>query len=186
MSGWLNDYTSALSARDAREKSNLEIFKAYTKLADRASSASGTGSGTTSKAAPGGGGGGGGENDVQLRADLIMAQRSKVSIQALATKRLKELEKLQKTAQESRALVMDLRAEKSLLERRLKDRDEELRGKGRLLDDVQDEMISLNLQLNMAEERSAKLEKENKELVDRWMARMEKEAQAMNDASRFS
>jgi hypothetical protein len=54
------------------------------------------------------------------------------------------------------------------------------------LKDVQDELVSLNLQFNMAEDRSKKLEKENRELVDRWMARMGKEADAMNDASKFS
>jgi len=38
----------------------------------------------------------------------------------------------------------------------------------------------LTLQLNVAEQKSASLKKENKELVDRWMARMGKEADAMN------
>jgi hypothetical protein len=38
----------------------------------------------------------------------------------------------------------------------------------------------------MAEERSNRLQKENQELVDRWMARMGKEADAMNDAYQFS
>lgn len=52
--------------------------------------------------------------------------------------------------------------------------------------DVQDEMLSLNLQLNMAEQRSNKLEGDNKDLVDRWMARMGQEADAMNKASKFS
>ena len=51
---------------------------------------------------------------------------------------------------------------------------------------MQDELVSLNLQFNMAEERSKRLEKENRELVDRWMARMGKEADAMNDASKYS
>lgn len=47
-------------------------------------------------------------------------------------------------------------------------------------------MVSLTLQLNMAEEQSRKLRQENKELVDRWMARMGQEADAMNDKSKFS
>jgi hypothetical protein len=47
-------------------------------------------------------------------------------------------------------------------------------------------MITLNLQLNMAEQRSNKLQRDNKDLIDRWMARMGQEADAMNDASRFS
>jgi hypothetical protein len=47
-------------------------------------------------------------------------------------------------------------------------------------------MATLNLQLNMAEEKSTRLQKENQDLVDRWMARMGQEAEAMNDASKFS
>ena len=38
----------------------------------------------------------------------------------------------------------------------------------------------------MAGERCNKLEKENKELVDRWMRKMAQEADAMNDKSKFS
>ncbi|EER38900.1 conserved hypothetical protein [Histoplasma capsulatum H143] len=79
-----------------------------------------------------------------------------------------------------------LSAEKALLLTRVKDRDEELRGKAKLLDNVQTELVSLNLQFNMAEDRAKRLEAENKELVDRWMARMGQEADAMNKASKFS
>jgi hypothetical protein len=43
-------------------------------------------------------------------------------------------------------------------------------------------MVTLNLQLNIAEEQTEKLKEENKELVDRWMARKGKEADAMNDS----
>jgi hypothetical protein len=52
--------------------------------------------------------------------------------------------------------------------------------------DFQDEIAALNLQMNMAEQKAARLEHENRELVDRWMARMGQEADAMNDASKFS
>jgi hypothetical protein len=38
----------------------------------------------------------------------------------------------------------------------------------------------------MAEERSDRLQRENQELIDRWMARIGREAEAMNDASKFS
>ena len=51
---------------------------------------------------------------------------------------------------------------------------------------MHDETVSLTLQLNMAEEHSQKLRRENKDLVDRWMARMGQEADAMNDESKFS
>ncbi len=38
----------------------------------------------------------------------------------------------------------------------------------------------MNLQLNMAEQRTKALEAENKELIDRWMARKGREAEEMN------
>lgn len=52
--------------------------------------------------------------------------------------------------------------------------------------DVHDETVSLTLELNVVEERCRELERENKELVDRWMARMGEEADALNKASKFS
>ncbi len=44
-------------------------------------------------------------------------------------------------------------------------------------------MISLNLQVHMAEQQRDKARKENKELVDRWMKKMAQEAEAMNLAN---
>lgn len=46
-------------------------------------------------------------------------------------------------------------------------------------------MISVTLQRNISEQRNEKLQKENQELIDRWMAKMGVEADAMNDASLF-
>lgn len=73
-----------------------------------------------------------------------------------------------------------------MLERRVRDRDEEIKGKARLVEEVQDEMVSLNLQLNMAEQRSERLEVENKQLVDRWMERMGREVEEMNERSKWT
>jgi hypothetical protein len=38
----------------------------------------------------------------------------------------------------------------------------------------------------MEDDRNKKLKKENQDLIDRWMARMGQEADALNDASKFS
>ena len=81
--------------------------------------------------------------------------------------------------------MTQLNANLSQLTTKLRDRDEELKGKAKLIENVQDEMVMLNLQLNMAEEQTEKLKAENKDLVDRWMARMGKEADRMNEANRF-
>ncbi len=48
------------------------------------------------------------------------------------------------------------------------------------LQDVHDEVVSLNLQLNMSERKVKGVEAENKELIDRWMARKGHEAEEMN------
>ena len=82
--------------------------------------------------------------------------------------------------------ITDLTTQKATLTRALGDRDEELRGKAKLLEEVHDETVSLTLQLNMADERAQKLERENGELVERWMRRMGKEADEMNAQSKFS
>jgi hypothetical protein len=47
-------------------------------------------------------------------------------------------------------------------------------------------MVSLNLQLNISEQRSEKLEVENKQLVDRWMVRMGREVEDMNERSKWT
>ena len=71
------------------------------------------------------------------------------------------------------------------LEQRLRDREEELRGKTRLLENTQDEIVSLTLQLNMAEDRAERMKRENEDLVRRWMERMGCEAERMNLGSGF-
>lgn len=88
------------------------------------------------------------------------------------------------------------------LVQKVKDRDDELRGKAGLLSvgssvsqclwssatytfkNIHDEVFSLNLQLNMSEQAQKKLKAENEELIDRWMAYKSKEAEAMNNTLR--
>jgi hypothetical protein len=48
------------------------------------------------------------------------------------------------------------------------------------VEEIQDEMVALNLQLNMAEQESKRLRKENEELTRRWVSKMEEEARKMN------
>ncbi|RJE22701.1 autophagy protein [Aspergillus sclerotialis] len=120
------------------------------------------------------------------RADLSDAQRSRSELQEKLNHVSIDLEKLRKKSTQDARRISTLESQRTQLQLRLKDRDEELRGKAKLLDDFQDELATLNLQLNMAEDKSNRLQRENQDLVDRWMARMGKEAEAMNDASKFS
>ncbi|KAE8372652.1 autophagy-related protein 16 [Aspergillus bertholletiae] len=205
MAHWREEYSAALEARDRREKANIAILNAYTQLADRAGRIT-TVTNSAQSSTPTES-----HNDTSqslaadpkkqhvtspasslldaltaARTDLSEAQRSRSEIQDQLTRTTTELEKLRKRSSQDSRRIGALEKEVAQLQQRLKDRDEELKGKAKLLDDFQDELASLNLQLNMAEERSNRLQKENQELVDRWMARMGKEAEAMNEASRFS
>jgi hypothetical protein len=85
----------------------------------------------------------------------------------------------QQTATQTAELAATARARREA-ERRLRDRDEELRGKAKLVEEAQDEMVSLQLQVNMAEQRAEGLRRENEELVARWMKRMGEEAERVN------
>lgn len=121
----------------------------------------------------------------RLRADLATTQKARSSLQAQVDELTTSLSALQTQSKTSAAQITQLTRQKADVERRLRDRDEELRGKGKLVEQAHDEMVALGLQLNMAEERSEKLTMENKELVDRWMKRMGEEADMMNRDSRW-
>lgn len=210
---WLSDFTTALQARDQREKAQEAHINAYTKLADRtarleadraaappASAAPPTTSspqpaankpspsrsrfGRSSPAIP--------EpepasNDVlsRLRADLAQSTTSRAALQAQLNSVTAELATLKTRAARDEKAVSDLKRQAASLERKLRDRESEIKGKARLVEDVQDELVSVNLQLNMAEQKSEELERENRELVDRWMKYKREEAERMNDMSKW-
>lgn len=50
---------------------------------------------------------------------------------------------------------------------------------------LQDEILTYQIQLNIVEENASKLQSENKELVRRWMERVSREAEKLNDANAF-
>ena len=125
------------------------------------------------------------ESHAQLRGDLGKAQQERAELQARLDRSTKDLEKLRSRSKIDNKKITQLTSELSQLSIRVRDRDEESRGKAKLLDNVQDEIVTLNLQLNMAEDEVKKLRKENKELVDRWMQRKGEEADKMNEDSRF-
>ncbi|GFF41476.1 autophagy protein Apg16, putative [Aspergillus udagawae] len=199
MAHWRNEYSAALAARDRREKANIVLYNAYTQLADRTSRIAFagtqgaqylTGAGDKHTAIPATGKSLTGPSVPDIlaatRADLSEAQRARSELQARLTELSTELEKLRKRSTQDGRRIHTLEREVTHLQMRVKDRDEELKGKAKLLEDFQDELATLNLQLNMAEERSGRLQRENQELIDRWMARIGREAEAMNDASTFS
>ena len=98
----------------------------------------------------------------------------------------KDLDEVNSKEKANSRKVLQLSTSVTQLSTKLRDREEELRGKAKLLVNVQDENATLNLELNQAEQEVKRVKKENEELVDRWVARMGKEADKMNEDSKFT
>ncbi|UNI16383.1 autophagy protein 16, interacts with Atg12p-Atg5p [Purpureocillium takamizusanense] len=119
----------------------------------------------------------------QLRVDLAESLRAKGVAESRLRTAEEELGKLRTKTKDDARSIRDLTADRASVRMRLKDQEHELREQRKLLEQVQDEMITLNLQVSVAEKERDKARKENKELVDRWMKRMAQEADAMNLAN---
>lgn len=117
----------------------------------------------------------------QIRSELAVTQRTRSELETKLSTLTAELSALKVSDAQQRQRIEQLEKVRTALERRGKDRAEELKGKGRFVEEVQDEMVALNLQLNMAEQEKEKLKKENEDLTRRWVQKMEEEARKMND-----
>ncbi|KAJ5042927.1 uncharacterized protein L3040_004317 [Drepanopeziza brunnea f. sp. 'multigermtubi'] len=193
MTSWRDEYIRNLQERDQRERASYQrldadLISAFTNLLDRTAeleaekaartSAETAGAKPRDPTTPASTN----DNTAQIRWDLAEALRSNGQFQSRIKTAEAELSKLKVKSRSESKQVDELSRERSYLAQKLKDRDEELRGKTKLLDDVHDEVISLNLQLNLSEQKVNGLKAENKELIDRWMARKGREAEEMNKA----
>jgi len=119
----------------------------------------------------------------RLRLELAEALRARGQFQSRLQTAEDELTRLRTKTSSEGKIVRELTAERKILTRKLKDREEELRAKNKLVADVQDELAVLNMQLDVVEKRRAEKEAENKQLVERFMERVGQEADAMNLAN---
>ncbi|KAF9877505.1 autophagy protein 16 [Colletotrichum karsti] len=196
MPDWRSEYLASIREQERNNPVNLEIVQLCSQLSDRVAAleaekellkskiapADAKTRTTNEKAAP---------IDTistdpsvnQLQLNLAEALRSNGTLQDRAKKAEEEVQVLRKKNKDDARQVRNLTAEKTALATKLKDREHELREKRKLVENVQDEMITLNLQVAMAEKERDKVKAENKELVDRWMKRMAQEADAMNLAN---
>jgi len=207
MADWKAHYLSALQARDELEKADADIYNKCTRLADRnaelraelrtlkAATRADTPS-TNPPPAPLIGYGFRRQTSpqpavdtdatVQLRQDFVRAQQDRADLRSRLESLKKELEAVTTKGKSDSHKIAQLTSGVAQLSTKLRDREEELRGKAKLLVNVQDENATLNLELNQAEQEVKRIKKENQELVDRWVARMGKEADKMNEDSKFS
>ena len=70
----------------------------------------------------------------EIREDLKEAQQNRVELQGLVIKMTEDLSRLEVNSKSEKKQVSELRGEKQSLAVKLRDRDEELRGKAKLLE----------------------------------------------------
>ncbi|GAP89178.2 putative autophagy protein 16 [Rosellinia necatrix] len=116
----------------------------------------------------------------QLRLDLAEALRGRSQAQTRLRAAEAELATLRSKNRVDGKRIGDITAERNALIARVRDLNEELEKKKKFLKDVQDDNLTLNMELNMTVQKAAKVQAENKELVDRWMKRIGHEADALN------
>ena len=207
MADWKVQYLGALKARDELEKADAEIYDKCTRLADRNAKlraelrevkAASKVETPTSNPVPAPLISYGFRRQTsqqphmdtdattQLRQDFAKAQQDRADLRSQLELMKRELETITTKGRSDTKKIVQLTSNGTLLSTKLRDREEELRGKAKLLVNVQDENATLNLELNQAEQEVKRVKKENQDLVDRWVARMGKEADKMNEQSKFS
>ncbi len=119
------------------------------------------------------------------RSELAAAQATGTSSGARAASLASELESAREELAGERGQKETWARQATGLDRKLRDRNAEARESRKLVEQVQDEMIGLNLEKNMAEQRAEQLTRENKDLIERWVEYKSREAERMNEQSRW-
>ncbi|EGP89864.1 uncharacterized protein MYCGRDRAFT_90647 [Zymoseptoria tritici IPO323] len=194
MTDWLEQYSAALAVRDAREQAHKPYIDAFTRLADRTASAALTPATTnpplpTSSSpaslpirtsTPSQPSSTTSDNLTTLRNDLAANQKARALLSTQLSSLQTEHTALQSSSTLQAQSITRLTTQNRNLTRSLRDREEELKGKAKLVQDAQDEMVSLGLALSMAEQKAERLEGENRELVRRWVEYKEGEVEREN------
>ncbi|WYZ39920.1 hypothetical protein EsH8_IV_000261 [Colletotrichum jinshuiense] len=194
MPDWRSEYLASIREQEKNSPVNLEIIQLCSQLSDRVAALEAEKEVLKSKIAPDKSAPDRSSTKTtaepssdpsiaQLQFQLAEALRSNGTLRDRAKVAEDEVQALRVKSKEDSKKVRDLAADKTSLTTKLRDREHELREKRKLVENVQDEMITINLQMAMAEKERDKVKKENKELVDRWMKRMAQEADAMNLAN---
>ncbi|KAK9479230.1 autophagy-related protein 16 [Lipomyces japonicus] len=178
---WKTQFLDSLHERDAREKKLVFVFESYSRLANRVAQLE-----NAKQVSDGFDPGGASSREAaSLRAELQNLYDFKTSSAARIDELQVQNEQLQIYNTRILAEYDKARTEKKQIQSRLKIKDEEQRERNRALQVLQDELLTHQIQLNVAEDKIISLEAENKELVKRWMERVSREAEKLNDANAF-
>ncbi|KAI1743636.1 autophagy-related protein 16 [Xylaria scruposa] len=201
MPHWRDDYLASLQEAERNNPVNKDLVEACSQLADRVAAleaekaawvvGSSTSSSAKAAAAPSKQPPSSSAADptttsssegvvAQLRLDLAEAIRGRGQAQSRLKAAEAELTSLRSKNKVDSKRIGDLTTERNALTTKVRDLNEELEKKRKFLKDIQDDNLTLNMELNLTVQKAAKVQAENADLVDRWMKRMGHEADALN------
>jgi len=192
----MTEYLANLQRRDKFEQANAHLIAEYAKVADRSAAAEAklraleTGAGTENADPATEGQSAGLLSHLRSELDaarerITVLEKAEAGLAERATQLQDRLESLEKEGTEQTARGEKLARHVAALTRKLKDRDAEARESRKLVEHLQDEMIGLNLEKNMAVQRMEDAEAQLKELEGRLMEWKRKEAEKMNEESKW-
>ncbi|KAF8469227.1 autophagy-related protein 16 [Kalaharituber pfeilii] len=215
MESWKGSVLNALQERDRREKSQIDIISAYTRLASRTAFLEAKVSalqanrpaavGTTAQASNRTGSqnqsssqtnlpvsGGGGTFDpthpahLQLKTDLSEAQRTKASLTTENAALKAQHAQVVAAHTTCKATISQLTTERDLARNKLATREEEMQYKNKQVERLQDDIIALEMQLNVLHDQKDQLQRDYDSLVARMMKYKEREAEELINNSKYS
>ncbi|ODQ67630.1 hypothetical protein NADFUDRAFT_82055 [Nadsonia fulvescens var. elongata DSM 6958] len=156
MSEWMQILNDLLDARDLREKGTIHgLIETYTTVAMRAV-------------------------DAEKRHSTLSGSNSLTAAQLeIQNTRLRH-EKIHLQNQ-----LKSSTREAELWKSRTLQAREEVTERAKAMHSLQDEILSLQIELNVLETKNAELSIENQSLVKRWLAKVQAEAERVNDANIF-
>ncbi|KAI1367001.1 autophagy-related protein 16 [Xylaria arbuscula] len=205
MAPWRDDYLASLQEAERNNPVNKDLVEACSQLADRVAAleaeklvwAAGspaanttTTTATSTKPAPtslkppstseAASSTASSEGAAQLRLDLAEALRGRGQAQTRLKAVEAELATLRSKNRVDSKRIADLTSSRDALTARFRDKNAELVDLRKLLKEVQDELLTVNMELNMMTQKHEKLQAEHKEFMARWMEEKRREADALN------
>lgn len=192
----MTEYLANLQRRDKYEQSAASFITEYTKVADRCASVeakllsleSGTATSDETEEQPGDSPNLLSHLRTELqstRTQLTTSEKALSEASSKAQTLESQLSQTQESNEEHTARNEKLARQVAFLQRKLKDRDAEARESRKLVEGLQDEMVGLNLEKNVAVQRMEGAEAQLKELEGRLMEWKRKEAERMNEESKW-
>ncbi|ODQ62384.1 hypothetical protein WICANDRAFT_103173 [Wickerhamomyces anomalus NRRL Y-366-8] len=174
---WRNQLMESLELRDKIEKANINMFTSFETLYDRAMQAEETLAKLEATDAQG-----------ELQSSLEQNQQLSIELKNSQdnTRELETQLQQQKTERlKSAKEVTMLNRAVTRLTNKLNNQTEEYQHKNKSIELINDEILSLSIQNNLLTDKVDKLEKENGDLVERWIEKVKADADKMNETNAF-